>query len=326
MNHSLRKLARCLTTMLGLALFGQLACAAEMSLLAPPRDLALKEPADPPPPGGPFTYAITEGSPNWHIVAWNIPGGKLPPFVQRKVGESTVFGSQAAAAAVEVVKSPNGRVSYRLSQDGSVLPCEAEHKPRESDLFAAPNDERAKPPEGPAMVLPQQGKLLLPSLSRLVAEATVTVSSGSVISPKGCDVSQGGALISIILNNAVSRQTLFYQVKLSIVCGPQPRVRTELCTQSTTHPRPFYFSRANPFGVDDPLPMFGQKWIGNNERRTIKIDVLPRLVEHIEHGPSGMDHDPSHWDVGKYYNGQHIWGDVTVTSQWEDIGLIASSR
>jgi hypothetical protein len=39
-----------------------------------------------------------------------------------------------------------------------------------------------------------------------------------------------------------------------------------------------------------------------------------------------MDHEPSHWYVHSYYNGQHIWGDVTMTSRWEDVGLFATLR
>jgi hypothetical protein len=319
-------LVLCSTLTLWFALCGHFAFAAEMSLVAAPRDFALKEPESPPPPGGPFTYSISGGSPNWHIVAWDIPGGKLPPFVERKVGETTVFSSRAAEAAVEFVRRPDGRVSYRLSQDGSALPCEEKHQPLESDLFATPNDIGAKPPEGPGLFFPQQGKLFLPGLSHLVAVATVTINSGPASVPKGCGVSQGTALISVILNNTVSHQTLFYRVDLSSVCGPQPSARSEFCARTISHPRSFYYFRTDPFGVQDPLPIFGQRWVGNNERRTVNIDLLPRLIEHVEHGPPGMDHDLGHWHVGRYYNGQHIWGDLTMTSQWEDIKLIATSR
>jgi hypothetical protein len=311
---------------MGLGIFGHAAAAAELSLVAAPRDFALKEPVNPPPPGGPFTYATSGGTPNWHIVAWDIPGGKLPPFVERKVGETTVFSSRAAEAAVEFERSPDGRVSYRLSQDGSALPCEDKQQPFESDLFAAPNDADTKPPEGPGLFFPAQGKLFLSSLARLTAAATVTINSGRSTLTKGCGVSQGTVLISVILSNAVSHQTLFYRVDLTSACGPQPTARTELCARSISYPRAVYYFRTNPFGVQDPLPMFGQRWVGNNERRTVSLDLLPRLIELIKHGPPNMDHDPGQWYVGHYYNGQHIWGDLTMSSQWEDIKFSAESR
>jgi len=310
----------------GLLLGGHSPSAKEISLLAAPRDFALKEPDDPPPVNGPLTYAITGGNPLWYIVAWNIPGGKLPAFVERKIGGTTVFVSKAAEAAVEIVRRPNGRVAYQLSQDGAALPCEENGQPRESDLLVRANGQDVKWPEAPGLLLPRDKPLSLQALTRLVTTATATVHSGPADSPKGCAVSQARALVSVILNNPTTRQTLFYKVTLNNVCGPQPEARRKFCTSFTQRPRPFYYFRTNPFGVEDPLPAVGETWLDNHERRTIRLDILPRLIAHIKAGPSAMDHDPGHWNVSAYYNGQHIWGDVTMTSQWEDIGLFATMR
>ncbi len=311
---------------IGLLLVGQPAPAKEISLVAAPHDFALKEPDLPPPVNGPLTYAITGGTPNWYIVAWNIPGGKLSLFAERRIGGKIIFSSMAAEAAVEIVHLPNDRIAYRLSQDGTALPCEENGQPRESDLLAGSNGPDAKSPEVPGLLLPPNKPLSLLTLSHLITTATVTVHSGPVASPKGCGVSQGSALISVILNNPTTRQTLFYKVILVNVCGPQPKARSEFCMRSTRRPFPFYYFHTNPFGVADPLPLLGERWLANNERRTIRIDLLSRLIEHIRTGPDTMDHETGHWNVAGYYNGQNIWGDVTLTSQWEDVSLVATMR
>jgi len=312
--------------LIGLLLASQSASAKEISLIAAPRDFALKEPDFPPPISGPLTYAITGGNPNWYIVAWGIPGGKLSSFAERRIGGKIVFSSRAAEAAVEIVHLPNGQVAYQLLQDGTPLPCEENGQPRESDLLTGPNGQDAKSPEIPGLLLPPNKPLSLLTLTHLVATATVTVQSGPTGSPKGCGVSQGSALISVLLNNPMTRQTLFYKVVLINVCGPQPKARSMFCARSTQRPWPVYYFRTNPFGVADPLPLVGERWLANNERRTIRLDLLPRLIEHIRTGPNTMDHEPSHWNVTGYYNGQNIWGDVTLTSQWEDVDLLATMR
>ena len=311
---------------LWLLLVGQVAIAEQIMLVTPPRDIALKEPESPPPPGGPFTYATTGDKPNWYIQAWNIPAGKLSAFVERKERSNTVFSSSAPEAGVQIVKLPDGRTSYRLSQDGTVLPCSHQGEPLESNLLAGPNALHARPPEWSSMTLRRDDMLPIAQLVHLVASATVAIRFAPTVLRKGCAVSQAAALISVVLNNRTAHQTLFYQVALSFGCGPQPEARQRLCETLTNHPRASYYFRTNPFGVADVLPLFGQNWLPNDERHTLHLDLLPHLLRLIESGPSAMDHDSSHWTVDGYYNGQHIWGDVTMTSEWDDVGLIATTR
>jgi len=318
-----RKIRSIPTIYLLLLMADRIAIAEQIPLVTPPRDFVLKEPESPPPPGGPFTYATTGGKPNWYIQAWNIPAGKLSAFVERKVGSNTVFSSNAPEAAVQIVQLPGGRASYRLAQDGTALPCSHQGEPLESNLVAGPSALNTEAPEGP---LHHHDLLPIAQLVHLVASATVEIRFEPAQSRKECAVSQAAALISVVLNNRTAHQTLFYQVALNLGCGPQPEARQRLCETLTNHPRASYYFRTNPFGVADVLPLFGQNWLPNNQRYTLHLDLLPHLLWLIGTGPSAMDHDPAHWTIDGYYNGQHIWGDVKMTSEWEDVGLIATTR
>jgi hypothetical protein len=309
-----------------LHLFSQTSVAEQIPLFTAPHNFSLKEPINPPPPGGPLTYSTTGSLPSWYVVAWNIPSGKLPAFIAGKDGGDIVFRSRADEAAVEIIQMADGRTSYRLSQDGAALPCDDQGRPLEWDLFAGPNSADTKFPDAPGLILRSDTLPSILSLAHVVATATVQVHFGPARPRKGCAVSQAGALISVTLNNRTARQTLFYQTQLNIVCGPQPAARQQLCERQTNRLVASYYSRANPFGVADPLPLFGQKWLANNERRTISVDLLPHLLRLIETGPNDMDHDPAHWALEGYYNGQHIWGDVTMTSSWEDVSVVVTTR
>src|SRR5271166_4064313 len=175
---------------LWLLLVGQVATAEQIMLVTPPRDIALKEPESPPPPGGPFTYATTGDKPNWYIQAWNIPAGKLSTFVERKERSNTVFSSSAPEAGVQIVKLPDGRTSYRLSQDGTVLPCSHQGEPLESNLLAGPNALHARPPEWSSMTLRRDDLLPIAQLVHLVASATVAVRFAPTVLRKECAVSR----------------------------------------------------------------------------------------------------------------------------------------
>jgi hypothetical protein len=296
-----------------------LACgarAATVPVFSAPYDFALLEPQYPPPPGGPVAYATTSGTPQWSIANWNIPGGKLPPFTVSMQGTNTVFTSRAPESSVVITQTPAKTASYQLSQNGAVLPCDTGGEPRESDLFAGSYNQHT-PPE----------KLLtLTALTNLISTATIKYQYGEATPRHVCAVSQGSALISVILNDQTKHQTFFYQLELSDECGPQPAARARMCETSRTNPKPSFFFGKNPFGADEALTLFGQKWLANNETRTIHVDLLPHLINLVENGPPEMDHDPSHWTIGAYYNGQHIWGDMTMTTTWSRVSLLATTR
>ncbi|TWB21664.1 hypothetical protein [Nitrospirillum bahiense] len=300
--------------------------AKEVDLLAPHWDFSLREPSDPPAADGPAAYASTAPGASWNLVAWNISGGDLPPFTRRRSGNVTVFSSTAREASVTIIQARNAtHATYKLTQDGAVLPCQGpDGRPRESDLFASPSG-KAKPPHESVGVL-ADGKYALTDLDNLFSDTDVRIKYENVKSTKGCAVSQGGPLISVVLNNPTSHQTLFYQLALSMVCGPQPEDRQRFCNDMLTKPRTNYFFTKDPFGVDDSLPLLGQPFLKSGERRDVRVDILPRLLKLIAEAPAGMDKRPENWRVGGYYNGQHIWGDITLESEWTSARLIASPK
>jgi hypothetical protein len=290
--------------------------AATVPVFSPPYDFVLLGPQYPPPPGGPVAYATTGGTPKWNIANWNIPGGKLPPFTVSRQGTNTLFTSRAAESSVVITQISAGTASYQLSQNGAVLPCGTGGAPLESDLLAGSYHQDAPP-----------GKYLaLSALTSLISTTTIKYQYGEATPRHICAVSQGGPLISVILNNRTKHQTFFYQLELGDVCGLQPAARARMCEAAGANPRPSFYSNKNPFGADEPLPLFGEKWLADNETRAIRVDLLPHLIDLVENGPPAMDHDLSHWTMGGYYNGQHIWGDMTMTTTWSHVSLLATTK
>ncbi len=276
------------------------------------------------PNGRPTEYGASGAAPNWGIAQWGAPG-RLPPFKVTQQGGDTISSSVSPGASVVVKRGPDGTESYTLSQNGAVLPCEtASGSPREFDLLASP-DVSASPSGDISAYHVRSNGIALSAMSHLRVRATVSMHYADISVPKSCGVSQGGVLISVILNNLVSHQTLFYQLGLGSLCGPQPAARGVMCMNAQTHPHSNFFFKTNPFGVDDALPLLGQPWLTNGETRTINADILPRLLLFVRNGPPGMDHDPAHWVLGSYYNGQHIWGDVSLTSTWQNAGMSIST-
>jgi hypothetical protein len=299
--------------------------AAQIAVFSPPYDFALLDPQSPPPPGGPYPYAITGGSPGWNIASWDIPGGKLSPFKTSPAGMNTLFTASAAQAMVKIAHVPDGTAVYQFSQNGAVLPCDENGRPREADLFASPNAAGTKPPDQAGMLIPQGETLMLGGLAQLISTVTVTLQYG-VAAGKTCSVAQGDPLLSVVLNDPVQHQTLAYQLALSNVCGPQPAARVRACEDWGAHPRGVFYYRRDPFAVDDTLPSYGQPWLADNETRQITIDLLPHLLKFIASGPPAMDHNPADWTLGAYFNGQHIWGGLTMTTTWKNVSLVAITK
>jgi hypothetical protein len=211
-----------------------------------------------------------------------------------------------------------------LSQDGDVLPCVGPGgQPRESDLFLSPN-RTANDFDVPGYVSPLHAYSLT-ALQHLTVQATVSYTAEPATKSEVCGVAQGGALIAVILDNPVRHQTLFYQLALTIVCGPQPAERLAFCAKMRSEPWSNFFFTKNPFGVDDRLPLLGQAFLAPGETRTIKADLLPRLIGFLKAGPLALDSDPSHWTIGGFYAGQNIWGGVKLTTHWSSVRLIADT-
>ncbi|HJS84752.1 MAG TPA: hypothetical protein VJ779_04775 [Acetobacteraceae bacterium] len=295
--------------------------AASLALLAPFGDFALRDPAEPAQPGPPVFYDATSREAGWHIVQWDIPGGRLSPFSRSKSGAVEVIDSTAPEAAIRIIRGPRRR-AIKLVQDGAVLPCTDKHgAPRESDLFFGPKDRAAPGPNALTA-----GPIRLDQIRSLVLTTTARVRYGMTAFPKGCPINQGAAIAAVVLNNLFKHpaQTLFYKVSLSAPCGPGPAARVRMC-EAGTKAAGFYF-RHNPFGVDDWLPLLGQPFLAEGERREITLDLLPRLRQLIASGPEEMDHDPAHWVIDNAYAGQHIWGDFRLASSWEGFQLSADPK
>jgi hypothetical protein len=305
---------------------GTAVASAESRLMfKPPFDFSIRDSREPPAPGGPRPYTATAPNSAWSVIAWNIPGGDLPPFQRSKSGGDTVFVSRAAEAGVTVVQQPDGQASYSFSQDGAALPCNTpKGKPRESDLFAHPNDAQNKFETN--AYLAKIGSIKIGDLKSLISVATLSYNARLSVLRRECSVAQGAAVIALILRDFVDRQTLFYQMELSQACGLQPGPREARCEHLTKTPRPNFFARKTPFGIDDPLPLHGQPFLADGETRKLSIDLLPRVKIAIATGPQGMSRDPSHWTVTGYYNGQIIFGGLRLETTWANVSLIAVDK
>lgn len=302
-----------------LVLAGGTGRAAPTDLLAPFGNFALRGPEEPAPGAPPDDYAQSGPDPGWQIVQWNIPGGRLSPFVSARSAHGETLTATSAEAMVRITRGHDG-TTIELSQDGMVLPCVDDRGvPRESDLFFGPKD-RTTP--GPNAL--RTGVVPLAQLRSLVMTATVHVRFGETARPKGCKVNQGSAIASIVLSDTVAHppQTAFYKVSFIQPCGPNPALR--VCEPG--HNAPGWYFRTNPFGVDDWLPLFGQPSLRSGETRTITLELLSRLRHLIATGPKELDHDPAHWSVNTAYAGQHIWGDFRLTSTWSAFQVIATSN
>lgn len=300
------------------------ATARTLELVGPFRDFALREPQNPPPPGPPRYYSATAPAAQWGISQWNLPGGKLPPFTMLREGQTTSFISRAAVAAVKVVRTGE-HTSIFLSQNGDALPCrERNGRPFESDLFISPKDPRWAGRE--TALLPAAHKLVLGRMTALVLRAEVGAEGGVSRHPKGCEVSQGSAIVSLVLRNTAVRpaQTLFYQLALNQICGPELAQRWRACTRGMQNFT--YFSRKPPFGADDSISLLGIPLLTTGTPRHIIVDLRQRLARIIAAGPPALDKDLSHWEFGSTYIGQHIWGDVRLSTQWRSFRLTAQTR
>ncbi len=289
--------------------------------LGPFGDFAIREPAEHVAPNSPEFYGATGPRAGWQIAQWEIAGGKLPPFVGERRQGVEILTTESAEDLVRIRRTSSGETVH-LHQDGAVLPCTRPNGgARESDLLIQPKDRR----EGHASAL-RTPPVRLDGLRSLMLETTVSVTAGMTRPRKGCGVNQGNAGVGLILNDLTTKppQTLFYQLGFVQPCGPIPPARFRECVAGTKAPG--FFFKKNPFGVDDRLPLVGQRFLSNGEHRTIRVELLPRLRELIAAGPGEMDRDPSHWVLGTIYAGQGIWGDYRMSSTWDALQVYSAAR
>ena len=293
---------------------GSAAAAAETDLYRSLDGFALREPDNPPPPGGPRVYSQTSSDPHWFVSQWKIAGAKLSPFVQSREGGGTVFRAATSAAHV-TISHVGGGSTVELGQDGSIVPCVTEAgRPREADLFLSAGHQTGITPGS------RDGRPLT-SLSRLREIATVSFAAEPAPSPKGCDVSKGAVIVAIILRDFAVEpaQTFFYQLLLADFCLRNGRGRP--CDRPAT--RMQNYTAKNPFGANDRLVFFDSGLAVNAAPRSIDIDVLERLKQAVGNGPAAMDRDVAHWSVTGGYLGLISFGDVKLGSTWSGYRLVA---
>ena len=130
-------------------------------------------------------------------------------------------------------------------------------------------------------------------------------------------------MAAVVLSNATSGQTLFYQLILSS--------STDSMSQACTGPA-FWFWGPDPdntsvYGVDEYLgTAYGQACATENgPAQTYNLDLLPRLENLITNSPkSGLDKDFSHWTVNGPYWGDSVYGGATITTEWSNVSLDAT--
>jgi hypothetical protein len=238
-----------------------------------------------------------------------------------------ILYSHAAAASVTIIREAGTEhESVGLRQDGAVLPCVGgDGKPRESDLFIGPNVQNT-PALKSGMLRSGDGIPTLAQMSHLFQTVTLSARYGPARTKRSCAVNQASAIIGVVLSDLVASppQTMFYQISLNRFCGPGTAERVRLCTSAPRQPAVYF--PTNPFGTDDALPLAGQPFLANGETRTVRLDLLPRLTLVLSTGPEGIDRDVSHWKIGGLYLGQHIWGDVTMETTWQDYHLVVMTK
>lgn len=249
----------------------------------------------------------------WNIAQFDIPGSKLSAFKPKQAGGVTEYDAEAAAAAVRVIEAPTGPIVI-LTQKGDTLPCtHPDGRPREWDLFIAT----------PVIAA---GLKHTPLTGLIALRQTVNISSvgGPSQISKSCAVNKGGAIISVIMSDDTvqPRQIFFYQLAVSTVCRQEGNGQP--C--NTNHTDFTYYSNKEPYGADDYLPLLGRAMISGTDLSTLNVNLLPRLIRVIQKGPPSLDKNLSHWVVNSVYAGQHIWGDLTLTTGWQNYRLIAETH
>ena len=228
-------------------------------------------------------YGATDFHGNYKIAQWSIPE-ELPVF-RDNITEND---------HMRVVWDKQSRTT-RLTLRGNDLPCNDE-----LDAYLSPL----------AMVYSD----FLNKYKRI--RLFVSIKREDVfVSSFGCDITQGGDLVGIILFNEKSRQKLFYQLRFSnIRMNPDLRYWWRNGMQ---HPDGWV-----SWGYRDQLRSYGENAPGVGLWETYDLNLSRRIKKLIK-ARSGMDHDLSHWKIKSIYHGSHIWGDMEISTSWKNVKLIA---
>ncbi|HCP10149.1 MAG TPA: hypothetical protein DIT22_05530 [Thermodesulfobacterium commune] len=243
-------------------------------------------------------YCPSNEKANYRIAQWNNP---VALSCWKKEKDALVARSPNL-----VVKIYNDG-SQELDQNGKNLPCWSERLQRWNEFSAhiTPNDE---------------SYIYSPTLSdmkKLIYKIKVKLKKQKFLDDH-CSITQGEAFLSLVLKNNISKDVIFYKVRLSNINNRGLKLKPYWYWSKGEGEKAIE-EKVKIFGFADTIETFGQEFLSVGQERLIEIDLLPRLLEILQDKRAeGLDRDPSHWYVSSAYYGQHIWGGVKLKTKWSN--------
>jgi hypothetical protein len=140
----------------------------------------------------------------------------------------------------------------------------------------------------------------------------------ATVKSRGCPVTRGNMITSIVLRNTVRPATLFYQLRLVSV-GVEPK---EFWFRKGAKKNSGEDEDRDPsFGYGDNIDTYNVPEPRLNTRTQVEINVLPRLLKLLKDPAVDIDRNPAHWVVSSAYHGFGIYGDVKLAARWDSFAL-----
>jgi hypothetical protein len=244
-------------------------------------------------------YGRAASSAAWHVSQWNKPGRQLPDF----------SNGQTSDVDMSIAITPLGHI---IRQTGARLSCYTGLLPTEFDAFIGSNTRTQNPDKTSADM--RHNNISLSRLNDLSVEAKVQLVEEHLLEmrPRPCADNKAIAVIAVVFTNTVNHTTLFYQ----IVIG-----RFRLRKSSS-----FWWAKgvSNRFGYNESVLAFGQRALYVGHPAVLKLSILPRILQLIHSPDVKIDSAPSHWTIAGVYFGSSVWGDVSITTRWQEVKLVSS--
>jgi hypothetical protein len=276
---------------------GAAALAGDLQLIEPIHGFSIRPVA-----GRGALYGASDVRANWRIAQWNNPGRPLKDFGGIAC-PTNCYDSNSDAAQV-ILQTDKDSYRFSLKQDGTALPCERKGKPVEFDLLASPTQMRTTP---------------IAQMTALRLSLRFVVNEAKELEEKSCTRNIGQVLAALVMRNdhVSPTQVFFYQLSLFRLNAPT----TPVGWWAPGVARGGGLTKR--FGFRDSLASFDKTPASVGADASYEIDLLPRLKQIIAKGEHGLDTDINHWQLRSAYFGQHIWGNVAMSSTWERIDLRA---
>ncbi len=261
--------------------------------------------------GGQTLYGASGPAGNWTIGQWDIPE-PLPGF----------SGGVTKNRFASVTWHGNGLLD--LSQDGTDLPCSKSFPsgrtmPDEFDLFAAPLAPRYSGYKMGLRLRPTS----LAQMHHLILQMTLRAKLAKLVD-HACQMNIALTVTGLVLVDPSAKQTFFYQLNFNDL-EPQGGGMSQTPRQSGW----FAVGRSSQTGHGGHYGFGDRVWISYSgtapataQGSSYKLDMLPRLLTLLnDQAARGIDRNPEHWRLGGVFFGQSVFGHVTFSSQWQDLGL-----